>query len=1038
MRSAPRALPAGGAARRADIVCALALALLPFAVLGRALLPGNVLAPVDILTSHPPFAAPGAAAPANPLLFDVTFVFHPWQAYAAGEIAAGRFPLWNAHAFAGAPFFGNAQAALLFPLTWLGWVLPLPLALGLGTIARVSLAGLAAYWFLRALRASSGSALMGALVYQGSAVLVVWLQWSYASAIAVLPLVFGAVERLRQRPGPRPIAVLALAVALEALAGYPRLATLGVAAAALWGVTRGPATGRWPVFLGRLGGGFVLGGALATVQILPFVEYVQESSILFYRGQWTPIVIPPGRTAIALLMPWYYGGPGAPDYWGYSNFNETATSVGLVPWLLLPVAAIAGWRRNGTPFWLAVAVMALAGVYRLPFVGETLAGVPPLTWIRSQRVLPLLGLALGVLAATAIDALREAAPPARARCRVAVLVAGLVLVWLALASIADDAAWLARHPLSVPIVWQYAAFAALVSAAVWLLLRGAAGDVVAAARRGVGEVARGEGRGRHIAGLAIVQVASTLPMLVAHPTVSDVRWLYPLTPALRHLVEASARDPGRVDLGAVKNLGALYGLREVAGYDALTPRLIERVASPAADLGLFGNSALSVTTGAGSPVFDLLAIRRVLVPAGAPPPAPHFALEHDGPDARVYRNERALPRAFFVARARGCVADALALRLMHEGRVDFRSEVLLAACDAPETDGGRPSVVAPHARVSGAARIVEDEPERVAVQVEAPVAGWLVLADTWFPGWRVTLDGAEARPWRANHAFRAVRVPAGQHVVRFTYAPASVRLGLGATVAALGVTLVCLVLGSSQRTGQRWQRHRRVAVAAALVVSAGAPALAIAVSGPLGWWMPGAGGAAGTGTVPDPLPASPFALQLSPPTLTVGDRPSLRLESDAARRRPGGEGRERSRGSGSGDDGLVDVYVARLPGGPPGVRFLVADGEWAGAPAPLARSVSAESVRVATAWREDARPGWTTFIVVAVRAGLNPARRENWAYEPIVAIVRSRAAPGPATFTVLVPAAALALAATGLVVAAAGLRSASRGSGSARAPRSAG
>src|SRR3989304_1990266 len=73
-------------------------------------------------------------------------------------------------------------------------------------------------------------------------------------------------------------------------------------------------------------------------------------------------------------------------------------------------------------------------------------------------------------------------------------------------------------------------------------------------------------------------------------------------------------------------------------------------------------------------------VRRVLGPPGIPLAGPGYALEYDGADARVYRNDRALPRAFLVPSAR-CVDDATALTLIAAREVDFRQEVLLGGCE---------------------------------------------------------------------------------------------------------------------------------------------------------------------------------------------------------------------------------------------------------------------------------------------------------------------------------------------------------------------
>ena len=54
-----------------------------------------------------------------------------------------------------------------------------------------------------------------------------------------------------------------------------------------------------------------------------------------------------------------------------------------------------------------------------------------------------------------------------------------------------------------------------------------------------------------------------------------------------------------------------------------------------------------------------------------------------------------------------------------------------------------------------------DEPERIIVETDAARPGILVLTDTFYPGWRVTVDGASADLLRANYLFRGVYVPAG-------------------------------------------------------------------------------------------------------------------------------------------------------------------------------------------------------------------------------------------------------------------------------------
>ena len=130
-------------------------------------------------------------------------------------------------------------------------------------------------------------------------------------------------------------------------------------------------------------------------------------------------------------------------------------------------------------------------------------------------------------------------------------------------------------------------------------------------------------------------------------------------------------------------------------------------------------------------------------------------------------------------------------------------------------DPGRPLPV--EAEVSGTATIVREEPERVEVATDAPVASYLVLADTFDPGWSATIDGAPAPIRPAFVAFRAVYVPRGRHTVVFTYRPAGFLAGLIASACGAVVALGLLAWPRPVATfapehgTTRWPRLARLA-----------------------------------------------------------------------------------------------------------------------------------------------------------------------------------------------------------------------------------
>jgi hypothetical protein len=132
-------------------------------------------------------------------------------------------------------------------------------------------------------------------------------------------------------------------------------------------------------------------------------------------------------------------------------------------------------------------------------------------------------------------------------------------------------------------------------------------------------------------------------------------------------------------------------------------------------------------------------------------------------NAHVYENPRALPRAMVVTDWR--LADFAALTASGWPDVDPRTTVLLEA--APT---GLPPGFA-HSAAVNTARIVRYANTEVVVDVDAPAGGILVLNDVWHPWWRGRIDGAATELLKANAIFRAVVVPPGRHVVRFTFHP---------------------------------------------------------------------------------------------------------------------------------------------------------------------------------------------------------------------------------------------------------------------------
>jgi hypothetical protein len=142
---------------------------------------------------------------------------------------------------------------------------------------------------------------------------------------------------------------------------------------------------------------------------------------------------------------------------------------------------------------------------------------------------------------------------------------------------------------------------------------------------------------------------------------------------------------------------------------------------------------------------------------------------------RVYSVPEPLPRAYAVGAALAA-GDEEALALLQDPSFDPRQEILVPGVTTRQAPG-----------FYGRCRIVELAPDRVALESDFGTPGFVVLVDSFDPGWRASVDGRPVPMLRANLAFRAVLAPAGRHAIEMVYRPRSVIAGLTISGCAVGL-----------------------------------------------------------------------------------------------------------------------------------------------------------------------------------------------------------------------------------------------------------
>jgi hypothetical protein len=239
------------------------------------------------------------------------------------------------------------------------------------------------------------------------------------------------------------------------------------------------------------------------------------------------------------------------------------------------------------------------------------------------------------------------------------------------------------------------------------------------------------------------------------------------------------------------NVGMFFNIADIRGYDSIIPRQYAELMGALAPQGeLLYNRIAPFYDPApfDSPIIRLLNVKYVLTTR--PLPNAGYTLVYDD-DIKIYRNERVLPRAFLVPHARVIPDRAALLAQMQE--FDPTREVLLE-----QDPGVANAATCAYAPVT----IAKYSGNEVIIKSEQACAGWLVLTDSYFPGWLAFIDEKETALYRADYNFRAVYVPAGAHTIRFKYSPVSFRAG--AIGSFLGVMM--LLLGFAYLAWRRFYR----------------------------------------------------------------------------------------------------------------------------------------------------------------------------------------------------------------------------------------
>jgi len=660
---------------------------------------------------------------------------YPLRYFLGTLITEGRLPLWTPHIYGGFPLFAAVEVGSFYPpnLIFFGLFQPL-IALNLDILFHIFLTGVFTYLYARSLNLEKVSALFSGLILMYSGFFISHLkQLNMVNAACYVPLLFFMIERYRQKGQFKYLLYFSLVLGIQILAGHPQITYYTILGSMAYFCFRLKSTLTIKQYLPRLclfsltiGIGFAIGA----IQLIPTFEL----SSLSQRSGGVPYQFATSCNyhpydILTFLYPFINGNPGTASYklGTYkvgSVFWEDYGYVGLIPLFLALYLIVTTFisrkiTRVHTFFLICSFLLVLGAV--TPFFKIFFYLVPGMNYFRfPTRFLLFTDLSLAILAGMGLT---KFFVKRSYRITALVFVITLADLWFFQAR---------QNPVVEMEKWEEMP------------------ETVKFLKQDQG----------------LFRIFSPLSRLTHILTYREAKgWEGDLSPYLkqREVLQPSSN--------------VLYNLPSCDGYINLTPQYLLKIWG---DEKVEGNISKTYRLSPDEKEIQVNeSFVKILSLFNAKYllswwPISHPALKEVFRSEKtiVYVNQRVFPRCFVVPHSLVIQDDDEAVRFLFSEKFSPGETVVLS--QPPEEEIKEEANASQNALVE----LKKYNFTEILLRVKIDSPGFLVISDTYYPGWKANIDGKIGRVYRANLCQRAVYLDSGDHQVRIYFVPSSLTLGI--------------------------------------------------------------------------------------------------------------------------------------------------------------------------------------------------------------------------------------------------------------------
>lgn len=681
----------------------------------------------------------------NPLVGDPINQQIPWKDLAINLMKDGQLPLWNPYQMAGYPLLGNIQSAPVYPFNLILSLFPFVPAWSFFIMLQQLLGAFFMYMYLRNRGLSYEGSILGGLSFSFSGFMISWLEWGTIAHTAIwLPFMLLAVDKLVLKKYRWSVGLVG-GLGSSYLAGHLQTFLYSFGIVIAYFVFRYLSTSRSKKVL------LVAGGAVIMTVLITFPIWFSQLQFIglsartidqnwHQEGWFIPLA-----QSIQFLAPDFFGNPATGNYFGVWNYGEFIGYVGIFP-LLLVFVTLMYKKHKDVVFWSGIACIALLFAFQTPLakIPYTFT-IPFLSSTQPTRLLFVVDSAFSILAAMGIDTLRKQKRSVLLpqTFLILLLVGAAVFGFFSFRSGAIDATnWhVIKRNLVLPmlLVFLFAFFTFVVSR-------------VSVQRK------------KYVIFTCLFITSLDLLFFANKYTpFAKKEYFYPTTKVIEYL----KNQPGLFRIMSVDrrilhpNISTKYRLQSIDGYDPLyLLRYGELMAASGRrkpDISApFGFFRIVTPNDFDTQIINLLGVSYVLSLSDINHKYLKKVFEEG--ETKVYRNLNAFPRAFFVKNVIQAGNKYQAISLMFNPKVNLRRSAIVEDTDDFTNEDFF---------TQGTVEIVSYTENKIVLSTKNRGKGFLILTDTYYPTWKVTVDGKEQEIYRTDYNFRGVVVPKGNHTVEF-------------------------------------------------------------------------------------------------------------------------------------------------------------------------------------------------------------------------------------------------------------------------------